>query len=115
MKIDRTGEFISLIYDGEPDAFYIRGHISDKDALEILDYYDCLTKIEMKLINKDYVPIYYKADIEGIYHRYGRWSIEPGPDGCIQCLRDYKDKGRGRFPITQITIRDWEKLNESNL
>jgi hypothetical protein len=113
MKTDRTGEFIELIYDGQPTDFYIRGHISDDQALEILNYYDVLTKIEMKLINKDYVPIEYKAEIEGIYHRYGRWSIEPGPDGTTQVLRDYKDKGRGRFPVTQITIKDW-KINSSN-
>lgn len=105
--MDRTGEFIELIYDSIPTDFFIRGHISDEQALEILEYYDVLTRLDHKFINKDWIEVWYNAVIEGIYHCYGRWSIEPGPDGCSQVLRDYKDRGRGRFPITKIVIKEW--------
>lgn len=85
------GEYIPLIWDGTPDALYIRGHVNYKDGLEIL--------IQAGVIDPDEI-----TDIGLAEHCYGRWSIEPGENGNQHCLRDYSKPGRGRFKITMFGI-----------
>lgn len=102
---------MQLVYDGWPDAFYIRGHVTDDEALSILEESEENERLDMAYVEKDWVKTLYKARTASPLRQYARWSIEPGPDGSYQTLRDYKVKGRGRFPVTVIQVIKWEKEN----
>ncbi|MHB8071532.1 MAG: hypothetical protein ACYDHF_06235 [Candidatus Cryosericum sp.] len=112
MPGEKEGEFIQLLWDGWfPDALYIRGHIPEKDALIILEGEDALVKVDRYYDPGDkewkyqrYIPILSPA-----HHAYGRWSMEPGPDGCTLVLRDYKEPGQGRFKVTRFDVIDRRK------
>lgn len=85
----KDGEYMNLVWDGTPDAFYIRGHVSNEEGLEILKHYEVLE--DMSLL------------VEGV-QKYGRWSTEPGPSGCTHVLREYLEPGCGRFKITVFGV-----------
>lgn len=89
------GEYMPLVWDGQPDAFYVKGHVNTKDGWDILLEEDVIGDREI-------------GQAEQIY---GRWSIEPGDwpiksgdDTWRHTLREYKNPGRGRFKITMFGI-----------
>lgn len=82
------GEYMNLVWDGQPDAFYIKGHVSTEDGLAILAEADVVG--DRKIGRAEQI--------------YGRWSTEPGDDGYIHMLREYTKPGRGRFKITMFGI-----------
>ena len=85
MKLE-DGEYMPLVWDGQPDAFYIKGHVDTKTGLAVLAEEDVIgDKIG-----------------QGV-QKYGRWSTE---GDCEQphTLREYLNPGRGRFKITVFGI-----------
>ncbi len=85
------GQYMALIWDGTPDAYFIKGHVSDALGKETIEAEACLDAREAEALG------------EG-EHRYGRWSMEPCEDGNGHVLRDYKDPGRGRFKVTMFGV-----------
>jgi len=85
------GEYMALIWDGGgPDAYYIKGHVSHEDGIDIL--------ISEGVIDN-------AADVGRAVQKYGRWSLEgDATDGCNSFLREYKKPSRGRFKITEFGI-----------
>jgi len=83
------GEYIPLIWDGKPDAYYIRGHVSHEEGIEIL--------LEDGVIYEDTI-------IGQAQHIYARWSMEPGENGNQHCLREYNKAGKGRFKVTMFGL-----------
>ena len=83
------GEYMDLVWDGTPDAFYIRGHVSNADGLEIL--HDAEVVDDLSVLGK------------GI-QKYGRWSTETNDMDCEHVLREYLEPGRGRFKMTVFGV-----------
>lgn len=83
------GEYMALMWDGSPDAYYIRGHVNNEQGLETLR--------DEEIIDDDMVIGYAR-------HIYGRWSMEPGENGNHHVLREYNNPGRGRFKITEFGL-----------
>ncbi len=92
------GEYMNLIWDGSPDAYYIKGHVSDKDGLEILADWGIGDEGEI---------------IGTAQQKYGRWSTE-GDCEWSQTLREYNKPGRGRFKITVFNVGIFAKQVEDN-
>jgi len=78
------GEYIPLIWDGRPDAHYIKGHISHDDGIEILF---------------DEGAIDDETEVGHAQHIYARWSMEPH-----HVLRDYDEPGPRRFAVTMFGV-----------
>ena len=81
------GEYMRLVWDGQPDAFYIKGHVNTEDGWAILTEEEIVKGREI-------------GQAEQIY---GRWSTE-GTTECPHTLREYKSPGRGRFKITMFGL-----------
>ena len=81
------GEYMPLLWDGQPDAFYIKGHFDTETGLAILADYEVIGNREVGQANQI----------------YGRWSTE-GDTEWIHTLREYKNPGRGRFKITAFRV-----------
>lgn len=80
----RHGEVISLYWEGDPEAEYVRGHVTPRDGCEAL-----------ARAGRD------AADYQSPTHEYGRCSMDARrADGCDWVLRVYQSPGRGRFLIT---------------
>ena len=97
------GEYMNLIWDGSPDAHYIKGHVSHKDGIYTLI---------------DYGVIDDSTEVGQAVQKYGRWSMQgDAPEGCSSVLREYKDPGRGRFKITEFGVGVFAKqaLKESDI
>ena len=81
------GEYMPLVWDGQPDAFYIKGHVDTETGLAILEEEDVVGD----------------RKIGQAVQKYGRWSTE-GNTEWSQTLREYKNPGRGRFKITVFGV-----------
>jgi len=81
------GEIIELCWEDEREAVYCMGHMEPDKAREFLE--------------REYGGDYVLGDPVPMY---GRWSCEPGVDGCAQILRTYNAPGRGRFPIMEAEV-----------
>lgn len=79
------GEYIPLSWDGPPDAYYVMGHVEHEEGLETL---------------RNEGVVYADTVIGHANRVYGRYSMQPGPDGNCHVLREYNSPGRGRFKIT---------------
>lgn len=91
MSKSNHGEAIFLYWEGDPEADYVRGHVSWIEALHALanEYgrgNHCVGRAD---------------------HVYARWSQENlcTSIGVDAILREYPTRGRGRFPVT--AIRRW--------
>ena len=84
-----NGEYMTLIFDGSPDAYYIMGHVAHKEGIDTL--------INEGVIDEE-------SEVGFGVHKYGRWSIEPFEDGNRHVLREYQKPGRGRFKITVFGV-----------
>ncbi len=84
------GEYMNLIWDGPPDAYYIKGHMTHEQGIEIL-LGECAIEDE--------------KDVGQARQVYGRWSMQgDAPEGCSCVLRIYKESGRGRFKVTEFGV-----------
>lgn len=84
------GEYIPLIWDGKPDAYYIKGHVSHEDGIKIL--------FEGGIIDDE-------TEVGQAQHIYARWSTQgDAPQNVTQVLREYNKPGRGRFKVTMFGI-----------
>ena len=88
------GEYMDLVWDGTPDAYYIKGHVTNEDGLAILGDWGIV-----------------EPSIGQAQQIYGRWSMDGDNDGC-QTLRDYNRPGRGRFKITVFATGIFTKQSE---
>jgi hypothetical protein len=113
MSGEKIGEPILLIWEGWPEEFFVKGHLSAEDALAALNQEELLEKFDRIFDNpsKDWKDRWYKPVLGPALHRYARWSMEPGPEGCAHVLRDYSESGRGRFPITKFAVLEWQKVD----
>ena len=94
----KDGDYIRMIWDGTPEAYYIKGHVSHVDGID-------------NLINEDAIDD--ESEVGLAEHKYGRWSTQGDcPDGCTQTLREYKEAGRGRFKITVFGVGIFAKGKE---
>ena len=85
-----NGEYMDLIWDGRPDSYHIKGHVSHKNGIDTL--------IDVGAIDDE-------TEIGQAVHKYGRWSMQvDAPDGCSAVLREYIKPGRGRFKITVFGV-----------
>lgn len=82
------GEHINLIWDGTPDAFYLKGHIEHSIGINTL--------LDEGVINDG-------SEVGQAVHKYGRWSTQ-GDTEWTHTLREYKNPGRGRFKITVFGV-----------
>jgi len=81
----KEGELIELQWDGSPDAFYIRGHVSSIEARTIGD-------IEL--------DVYVLSSPE---HKFARWSCDAQSE-YDHTLVEYDSPGRGRFKVTKLRV-----------
>lgn len=88
------GEFMDLVWDGTPDAYYIKGHVSDKEGCETLG---------------DWGKEGFNRQGQ---QKYGRWSMCGDYDGFFE-LQEYNNPGRGRFKITVFSARIFAKQPEN--
>lgn len=88
------GDYMSLLWDGQPDAFYIKGHVNTETGLAILTDEDVIG--DRKIGRAEQI--------------YGRWSTE-GDTEWKHILREYKNPGRGRFKITVFRIGIFAKTD----
>ena len=93
------GEYIPLIWDSRPDAYYIKGHLSHDDGIEIL--------LDEGVIDDE-------TEIGHAQHIYARWSMEPGENGNHHVLRDYNKPGPGRFKATMFGVGIFAKALKGN-
>lgn len=100
--MSERGEFIPLRDEGGGtylDEVYVRGHVSDEEADAALqawwgDYAD----------DEDGLQPYDPWE-----HVYARWSQESTWDGPGMVLREYRERGRGRFPVTRARA-SWMRI-----
>ena len=86
----KDGEYIPLVWEGRPDAYYIKGNVSREDGINIL--------IGEGVIDN-------ATDVGLAVHVYGRWSAQgDAPEGCTTVLREYLEPGRGRFSMTGFNV-----------
>jgi len=114
MAKEAVGEIIVLVWEGLPNAFFIKGHVSEAEA--------------MIALNRGVLLYQHKRAILGpIIHNYARWTLEsplvlarrlypeaplstePWPDGNSLTLRSYQEPGRGRFPVTCFEVIEWRE------
>ena len=91
----KMGELIELNWDGYPEFYYVRGHVPDEAAEEVvLDFDDSLTPTFCKHIYAKWVRV-------GPSHQLYQWDL----DGRIQTyLITRKDKCPGWFPVTEVSV-----------
>jgi hypothetical protein len=107
------GEYIPLLWEGKPDAFFIKGHVSEHDALAELEEQEVLTTGYRDYKQPNLPWVWLRAELSHANHCYARWSMEPGPDGYNgQVLRDYKDSKPGRFKVTVFNVIGWNRVSE---
>jgi len=81
------GDFIHLNHDGSPDAFYVRGHVTDVAALSAL--------------HAEFSELY----VTGPWaHKWARWSMETVDDEPALVIRTCDGPGRGRFKVTVCDV-----------
>jgi hypothetical protein len=83
------GEYIPLYWDGEPDVWYVKGHVSEEVAKE-----QCVREEAIK-------P---ETEIT-ITHAYARWVFSDESarsEGHDRVFRRYKQPGRGAFKVTEV-------------
>lgn len=124
MPGEAHGEVIDLVWpEGNDDGdLFIKGHLPDDDARErILHESDELETLADRTFADDCDPC--EEDMDDRCHSlavnaevvrgYGRWSREAV---CIEenlngILRFYLEPGRGRFPVTRVTL--WPRKAEA--
>jgi hypothetical protein len=90
MKRHNDGDHIYLVWDGTPDAYYIKGHVSHEAGIGTL--------IDAGAIDDE-------KEVGQANQMYGRWSMEGNDHDLGKCvLRTYKEPGRGRFKITEFGV-----------
>ena len=89
----KEGEYMYLVWDGRPDAYYIRGHVEHAAGVDILIQAGAVDCEELR------------DELGQAEHIYGRWSMQgDAPEGCSCVLREYNTPGRGRFKITKYGV-----------
>lgn len=115
------GDVIELHFeDGNPDGrLYVRGHLPEYEVRDVLaensdwleatadqELHDQLFDgVELKRFSK--AQIVHKAHEllanARIEHLYARWSMDANHE-CDMVLKDYRERGRGRFPVTRAIL-----------
>ena len=86
MKKYKDGDYIALVWENKPEAYYIRGHIEMPEGINII--------LSEELIGSP-------DNLGQGRHVYARWSMQgDAPEGCTCILREYDKPGRGRFKVT---------------
>ena len=84
------GELIVLWWDGEPEAYYVKGWHSQEHVTEQL--------IKEEIINSS-------SQVSIVNETYARWNI--GRDECgepMSFLHQKDGAGRGRFKVTEVKL-----------
>lgn len=120
MSGEMHGEVMHLTWpDGNDEGvIYVRGHVDDDSAREaVLGFHDeamesiAIGSLGLRgpLSDQDRAAIEAEmrrlADGARVERVYARWSMEaddPLENGWL-ALREYRSRGRGRFPVTRVT------------
>lgn len=89
------GDYISLCWEGTPDALFIKGHVPFDEAIEKLRQWGDDPRFVLG------APV----------HEYARWSLDAASE-YTHNLRNYSVPGRGRFPVTMIPVIRERTLDE---
>lgn len=92
---EKHGEYIFLYWEGGPDAWFVRGHVSDEEFRSVI-------------LKEEDVSHY-----GTITHAYGRWSVDAGSESDLT-LCVYRYPGRGRFPLTGANEQGGELVYDRN-
>jgi len=94
------GELIPLIWEGDPDALYVYGHVDAATfKAAVSDYYDCDDAIGFGRF-----PV---LDEEPV-HLWGRYCFGGSCDGeTIRAMHTGKEKTRGAVPLTGASV-SWD-------
>jgi hypothetical protein len=91
MRKYEDGDYMALNWmDGEPEAYYIKGHVIPEHGRKTLLGEGAIDSEEEVLQGK---------------HKYARWSMESTDDGNRHILRVYDFPANGRFKITEYEIK----------
>lgn len=85
---ENVGTYIALYWDGNPEAYYIRGHVLKNEA--------CITLEREAEVDPD--------DIGYVKHRYGRWGFSSHED-FDRSLNVLDSPNRGAFKITECVLK----------
>ena len=85
---EKSGTYIALYWDGNPEAYYIRGHVLKNEA--------CHTLEREAEVNPD--------DIAYVTHKYARWGFSSHED-FSRSLNVHAAPSRGAFKITECVIK----------
>lgn len=88
----REGEYICLYWDGEPDAWYVKGHVSEEIARQ-----ECVRE----------EAIGPEEEI-AIWHKYARWVFADESarlDGHERVFHTSMLPSRGAFKVTEVRKR----------
>lgn len=89
MMREEHGEYLYTLQEGIRDTEYIKGHVTDDEAMAILKREDCA------VIDKSVT----------IRQRYARWGFPEemfASEGYDRMLNLYDEPARGRFKITEV-------------
>jgi len=84
---EKTGELINIVWDGPPDGYYIKGHVTIQDAINALRAYDGEERE------------YPNASIRHLWFKWVKCCEEDVPEGC----------GRLIFRTSNTERKGWSK------
>lgn len=86
---EKHGEYILLYWDGDVEGYYIKGHVTDDEAI---------SEIQRQ---EEFTPSRFA-------HKYARWTFADKytPEGCDHTLKVYDKPQRGAFKITACDERE---------
>lgn len=84
---EKHGQYILLYWDGEPEGYYIKGHVALDVAQQVIER------------EEEFTPRH-------VVHKYARWTFadEYTPEGCDFTLKVYDKPQRGAFKITDCLV-----------
>lgn len=88
---EKNGELIQLYWEGRPDGYYVKGHVSDAEAVSAVESYygddvPC-TGADIKHVWAKWVPVGEDSDV---------------PEGCDFELRIRETQRAGWFKVTRL-------------
>lgn len=88
---EKQGELIDLIWEGNPEAYYVKGHIDKGVAVTVVENYHGAFKMG-KNPNVNYV-----------YAKWCKATEDDGvPDGVEFTFRVRNDESKGWFKVTEV-------------
>lgn len=90
---EKIGEPINLIWDGKPDAYYVKGHVDKDEAIDTICDYEGFPLLVCDMV----------AD-----HIYAKWckaTEDDMVDGCDFSFRTRHVARAGWFKVTEVRLK----------